>query len=133
MPLHWRVQLCQCLWQKDVSCFILLFGESPEVRNCSGQSFFQQLLRAVDFSSSRLLYNYQAVHCDVSFPVFTHCNECLLSCIKGTVEDSESVMSFECGHDFIVEWLCEWGGCVWPSTWIFRWVSPRFFGSPRAF
>jgi hypothetical protein len=34
-------------------------------------------------------------------------NECLLSCIKGTVEDAETVMSFECGDDFLFEWLCE--------------------------
>jgi len=61
----------------------------------------------MDFSSSILLYNYHAVHCDVSFLVFTDSNECLLSCITGTVEDAESVMSFECGDDFLVEWLCE--------------------------
>jgi len=107
MPLHWRVKLCQCLCQKDVPYFILLFGESPEVINLSGQSFFQQLLRAMDFSSSRLLYNYHAVHCHACFPVFTDSDECLLSCIKGTVEDAESVMSFECGDDFLFEWLCE--------------------------
>jgi hypothetical protein len=61
----------------------------------------------MEFSSSRLLYNYHAVHCDVSFPVFSDSNEYLLSCIKGTVEDAESVMSFEWGDDFLVEWLCE--------------------------
>jgi hypothetical protein len=61
----------------------------------------------MDFSSSRLLCNYRAVHWDASFTVFTDSNEWLLSCIKGTVEDAESVMSFECGDDFLFEWLYE--------------------------
>ena len=87
--------------------FLISFCCLGNPQKSSGQSFFQQLLRTMDFSSSRLLYNYHALYCDASFPVFTDSNECLLCCIKGTVEDAESVMSFECGDDFLFEWLCE--------------------------